>query len=105
MFLYYQDIGVNGELELVDEFSNLDDLMLKIEEQCNDGHNEYPSFIPTFNEYVSNDFSNYDNEYTYLFKYPTLDEINSLGKNKYITIIKDDIKYEKHIYLVSKYEI
>lgn len=104
MYLYYQDIRADCEPEFIGEYETVELMMLKIKQQCDDGHDECPEFIPTYEEYLTNNFSNYAEYYEYSFHMPTYEEIQNLGDDDYINIIRDCVD-DEYAYLVTKTKI
>lgn len=97
MHLYYQDVGPDYEPEYLGTYDTISEMMLKIKEETNNGHEELPDCIPSYDEYVLEDFSNYPEEYEYSFHMPTEDEIKN---NDYVVIIKDCVD-DEYMYLVT----
>lgn len=104
MFLYYQDIGPDYEPELIGEFDTLEELIIRIKAECDNGHEDVPDEIPSFDEYVAGDFSNYSDEFSYTFNLPTKEEIDILKDGDFIVIIHDDTSCE-YKYFVTNYKI
>lgn len=104
MYLYYQDLLPDCNAEFIAEYETVDEMMKKIKQQCDDGHDECPEYVPTFNEYLSNDFSKYSDNYEYSLYIPTDDEVNKLKEDDYINIIKDCVD-DEYAYFVTKYKL
>lgn len=100
MYLYYQDLRADCEPEFIGKYDTIEEMMLKVKQECDNGHEECPNDIPSYNEYLSGDFSNYPDYYEYSFHMPTYEEINNLQEDDFITIIKDFVD-DEYMYLVS----
>lgn len=105
MYLYYQDLRADCEPEFINEYDSIDKMMEKIKQQCDDGHNECPEFIPTYEEYIKEDFSQYSDDNEYSFHFPTIEEINNLVDDNCIFIIKDYVDGDEYGYCVTKNKI
>lgn len=105
MFLYYQTLVADYEPEFIGEYDTIEELMEKIKQEFDEGHEACPDAIPTFNEFVNKDFSNYDDDNDYIFYKPSEDEINALNKNEFIKVIYEYVDGIEEAYIVSKYKI
>jgi hypothetical protein len=100
MYLYYQDLIPDAEPELIGEYDTIDEMMLKVKEECDNGHEECPEFIPSYEEYLNNDFTNYpDGEYSLVI--PTYEDIEN---NDIVYIIKNYTD-DEYVYVVTKEEV
>jgi hypothetical protein len=104
MFLYYQDIKQDSEPSFIGEFNTIIELLVYIKRECDEGHTELPNQIPTFDEYLSNDFDNYPDEYEYSFYMPTNTELDNLKDHEYISIIHD-ISPNEYVYFITSNKI
>jgi hypothetical protein len=90
LYLYYY----LDYYHLVDTFDTLEDLMLNLKQICDDNHEEYPDIAPSYEEYVSNNFDNYNNNTRdHSFYMPTKEEIKKLKNEEYIGIISSNVDY------------
>lgn len=103
MFLYYQLLEADYEAELIGEYNTMDQVMEKIKQECDNGHEECPNFIPSYDEYVNGDFDAYDSDDDHSFYVPSDEEVNELDEDGYINIIKNYIDGEECAYFVTKY--
>jgi len=103
MYLYYQDISPDYDLELIGQYESIEKIMLKIKEECDKGHKDCPEYIPCYEEFVIGDFSKYP-DYQYVFHIPTVNEIKNMLDYEYIYIIRAYID-DSYAYLLSKQQI
>lgn len=107
MYLYYQDLYDDSESQLIGEYETTEELVKKIKQICNDGHDICPNYIPTYDEYISGNlgkYLKYLKNYEYLFYIPTNEEINNLNDDDFIYIIKNYFD-DEYTYYVSKKKI
>ena len=105
MFLYYQLLEADCNAELIGEYNTMEQVMEKIKQQCDDGHEECPRHIPTYDEYVNGDFDAYDSDDEHVFYVPTDEEVDELDEDGYINIIEDFVDGVEEAYFVTKYMI
>lgn len=105
MFLYYENMDADCDAELIGEYDTIEQVMSKIKEECDNGHEECPEYIPSFDDYLSNDFSSYNSDYEYKLYVPTNEEVDMLDKNGHINIIYSFIDGDESVYVVTKYEL
>lgn len=97
MFLYYQLLRADCNAELISEYNTME----KIKQQCD----ECPDFIPTYDEYLRKDFSNYDSDFEYTMYIPNDEEVDALLPDGFITVIYEFVDGEEESYLVTKYRL
>lgn len=103
MFLYYQLLEPDCEAELMGEYNTMDQVMERLKKECDDGHEECPTFTPCYDEYISGNFDAYDSDDEHTLYIPSDEEVNELDEDGNINIIKSYIDGDEFAYFVTKY--